>query len=135
MRDFKRVRRGIPGGGQFAPDQRAEPTSTLSATFTEDTIRVLTNRHADDGTPVIDLTEGQIAAVRDHIDRTGDFSYTGIRAAAEAAYVADHGYTPAEYSDHVRKNGDISNFFGDPNALRRDIEQARKDALPVEARP
>ncbi|ACL41915.1 hypothetical protein Achl_3964 (plasmid) [Pseudarthrobacter chlorophenolicus A6] len=128
MSPVTRVPGGIPAGGQFAPTAHSEPSISLGATFSESTIRSITNRHQDDeGVATIDLTEVQLAAVRDHIDRTGDFSYAGVRKAAEEAYFADNGYTPAEFSDYIQRNGDVSNYFADPNALRRDIEQARKD--------
>lgn len=130
MTDFNRVQRGIPTGGQFAATLHAEPTVGLGATFSENAIRSITNRHQDDeGVAIIDLTEEQLATVRGHIDRTGDFSYIGVRKAAEDAYFADNGYTPAEYSDFIQKYGDVSNYFGDPSSLRRDIEQQRKDNL------
>lgn len=122
-----RVPGGIPAGGQFAPTAHAEPSISLGSTFSKNTIRSITNMHQDD--EGVAISEDQLTAVRDHIDRTGDFSYAGVRKAAEDAYFADNGYTPAEFSDFVTSNGDISNYFGDPNALRRDIEQARKDDL------
>lgn len=132
MSQTTRVPAGIPTGGQFAPTAHAEPSISLGATFSENTIRSITNRHSEDeGQDVIDLTDDQLAAVRDHIDRTGDFSYAGVRKAAEDAYFADNGYSPREYSDFIARNGDISNYFGDPNALRRDIEQMRKERLSV----
>lgn len=122
-----RVPGGIPAGGQFAATTHAEPSISLGASFSPDMIRQITNRREDEGAPVIDLTDGQLAAVRGHIDRTGDFSYTGIRKAAEDAYFLENRYTPDEHRDFVARHGDISNYFGDPNALRRDIEQMRKD--------
>jgi hypothetical protein len=122
-----RVPGGIPAGGQFAPTTHAEPTVSLGSTFSEDMIRQITNRREDEGAPVIDLSEDQLAAVRDHLDRTGDFSYTGVRKAAEEAYFAENRYTPDEHRTFITRHGDISNYFGDPNALRRDIEQMRKD--------
>lgn len=130
MSQSTRVQRGISTGGQFAATVRTEPSISLGASFSENTIRSITNRHSEDeGQEIIDLTDDQLAVVRDHIDETGDFSYAGIRKAAEDAYFADNGYTPREYSDFVARNGDISNYFGDPNALRRDIEQDRKEQL------
>lgn len=130
MSPVTRVPGGIPAGGQFAPTTHAEPEISLGASFTESVIRSIINRHQDDeGVPVIDLTDDQLEAVRDHIGRTGDFSYAGVRKAAEDAYFADNGYSPPEYSDYIATRGDISAYFGDPNAVRRDIEQARKDGL------
>lgn len=127
-----RVPAGIPTGGQFAAHAHAEPSISLGASFSENTIRSITNRHSEDeGQEFIDLTDNQLAVVRDHIDRTGDFSYAGVRKAAEDAYFADNGYTPREYGDFIARNGDISKFHGDPNALRRDIEQMRKERLGV----
>jgi hypothetical protein len=93
-----RVPGGIPAGGQFAPTAHAESNISLGATFSENSILSITNRHQDDdGVAIIDLD--QLAAVRGHIDRTGDFSYAGDRKAAKEAYVTDNRYTPAEYSD------------------------------------
>jgi len=123
-----RVPGGIPTGGQFAPYTHAEPSLSLGETFSEDMIRQITNRHeSDEGVATIDLTDDQLAAVRDHIDQTGDFSYAGVRKAAEDAYFIENRYTPDEHREFVTRNGDISNYFGDPSALRRDIEQIRKD--------
>lgn len=122
-----RVPGGIPAGGQFAPTTHAEPSISLGSSFSPDMIRQITNLREDEGAPVIDLTEDQLASVRGHIDRTGDFSHAGIRKAAEDAYFLENRYTPDEHRDFVTRNGDISNYFGDPNALRRDIEQMRKD--------
>lgn len=125
-----RVPAGIPAGGQFAAHAHAEPSFSLGASFSESTVRSIINRHSEDeGMEIIDLTDDQLAVVRDHIDRTGDFSYAGVRKAAEDAYFADNGYTPREHSDFIARSGDISNYFGDPNALRRDIEQERKNRL------
>ncbi|MET4144146.1 hypothetical protein [Arthrobacter sp. UYCo732] len=132
MSQTTRVPAGIPAGGQFAAHAHAEPVFRLGGSFSESAIRSITNRHQDDeGVATIDLTEDQLAAVRDHIDDTGDFSYAGVRQAAEDAYFNDNGYTPAEYSAFISSHVDISNYFGDPNALRRDIEQARKDNFRV----
>jgi hypothetical protein len=122
-----RVPGGIPAGGQFAPTAHAEPSISLGSSFSTDMIRQITNRREDEGATVIDLTENQLAAVRDHIDGTGDFSYAGVRKAAEDAYFLENRYTPDEHREFVTRYGDISNYFGDPNALRRDIEQMRKD--------
>ena len=122
-----RVPGGIPAGGQFAPTTHAEPSISLGSSFSPDMIRQITNRHEDEGVPDIDLTENQLAAVRDHIDRTGDFSHAGVRRAAEDAYFNENRYTPAEHQQLIALRGDTSAFYGDPKALRRDIEQMRKD--------
>lgn len=124
-----RVPGGIPAGGQFAATAHAEPGISLGSAITESQIQAITNARQDSGEAVIDLTEGQLAAVRSHIDQTGDFSYRGVRKAAEEAYFAENRYTPEEYTGYVADHGDTSNYFGDPNALRRDIEQARKNSL------
>jgi len=123
-----RVPAGIPTGGQFATTAHAEPSISRGSSFSEDMIRQIANRHeSDEGVATIDLTDDQLAAVRDHIDQTGDFSYAGLRKAAEDAYFLENRYTPDEHRNFVTRNGDISNYFGDPSALRRDIEQMRKD--------
>lgn len=121
---------GIRAGGQFTAVAHAESPISLPASLPESSIRSITNLHErGKGVPSIELTDGQLAAVRDHIDGTGDFSYAGIRQAAEDAYFNDNGYTPEEHRHFVARHGDISGYFGDPNALRRDIEQQRKEAL------
>jgi hypothetical protein len=127
MSPINRVPGGIPAGGQFAPTTHAEPGISLGSTFSPEMLRQLTNLREDEGAPVIDLTEYQLAAVRSHIDQTGNFSSTEIRKAAEDAYFLENRYTPDEYQEFVTRHGDTSNYFGDPDALRRDIEQMRKD--------
>jgi hypothetical protein len=127
MSPTSRVLAGIPAGGQFAPTSRSEPAISLGSTFSPDIIRQITNRHEGGGAPFIDLTEYQLAAVRNHIDQTGDFSHTAVSKAAEEAYFLEHRYTPAERQEYVRGRGDSSAYYGDPEALRRDIEQMRKD--------
>lgn len=122
-----RVPGGIPAGGQFAPTAHAEPSISLGSSFSPDMIRQITNRHEGDGAPYIDLTENQLASVRSHIDQTGDFSHTAVRKAAEEAYLAENHYTPGEYQELITVQGDTSAYFGDPGAVRRDIEQMRKD--------
>ncbi|QOT19295.1 hypothetical protein [Paenarthrobacter sp. YJN-5] len=122
-----RVPAGIRAGGQFAAHTHAEPEVNLGKTFSEDMLRQITNRYEGEGAPVIDLTEYQLAAVRDHIDRTGDFSHPGIRKAAEDAYFLENRFTHEEHRNFVNARSDISVYFGDSGALRRDIEQMRKD--------
>jgi hypothetical protein len=128
-----RVPAGIRAGGQFAAHLHAEPEVSLGKSFSEDMLKQITNRREDEGAPFIDLTESQLAAVRDHIDRTGDFSHSGVRKAAEDAYFLENRFTPEEHREFVATRGDISAYFGDTNALRRDIEQMRKDQADAPA--
>lgn len=124
-----RVRTGLPKAGQWAAVHHSEPPLTLGATFSVDILEQVTNRKYDAGEPFIDMTEERVRDIRAHLDATGDFSHTGVRKAAEASYLAEHGYTVDEHARYISRQGDRSAWFGDPASLRRDIEQMRKDDL------
>lgn len=120
---------GLPTSGQWTATAHAEPALSLGATFSPDILEQVANRHYAAGAPYIDMTPERLTDVRAHLDSTGDFSHAGVRKAAEDSYAAEHGYTVEEYTRHIRRQGDASAWFGDPAALRRDIEQMRKDDL------
>lgn len=86
------------------------------------------NSRLTEGVPRIDLTAEQIAEVQQWVDVTGDFSYRSVRAQAEDVYTRDNRYTPAEYRAHLAAGGAPVSPL-DPDAVRRDIEQRRKEAL------
>jgi hypothetical protein len=118
---------GLPTSGQWTTQAHAEPALSLGATFSSDILEQVTNRHYTDGAPYIDMTPERLKDIHTHLDTTGDFSHAGVRKAAEDSYAADHGYTVDEHSRYITRHGDSSAWFGDPDALRRDIEQMRKD--------
>jgi hypothetical protein len=124
---ISRVPGGIPAGGQFAPTAHTEPGFRLGSTISEGQLRDIVNLRQDEGETVIDLTDTQLSLVRAQIDHTGDFSTRAVRRYAVEAYFLENRYTPDEHREFVASRGDISAYFGDPNALRRDIEQMRKD--------
>lgn len=120
---------GLPTSGQWTATAHAEPALSLGATFSPDILEQVTNRHYADGAPYIEMTPERLKDIHAHLDTTGDFSHAGVRKAAEDSYAAEHGYTVEEYTRHIVRQGDVSDWFGDPDALRRDIEQMRKDDL------
>jgi hypothetical protein len=120
---------GLPTSGQWAATAHAEPALSLGATFSQDILEQVANRHYADGAPYIDMTPERLNDVRAHLDSTGDFSHAGVRKAAEDSYAAEHGYTVDEHHRFIVRHGDTSAWSGDPAALRRDIEQMRKDTL------
>lgn len=124
-----RVSTGVPSAGQWARTAHSEPAMSLGATFSSDILEQVTNRHYNSGAPFIDMTPERLRDIRAHLDTNGDFSHAGVRKAAEDSYEAEHGYTVDEHHRYIVRHGDTSAFYGDPAALRRDIEQMRKDTL------
>lgn len=127
--------RGIPSGGQFAATSHAEPEPSLLRGMSDPFLASIVNSRHHDGEPFLDMGADELAAVRDHLARTGDFSYRSLRAAAEEAYLLERHYTPAEYERYVAEHGDTTVWSGDPDAARRDIEQMRKDDLAAVGAP
>lgn len=129
-----RVRTGLPKAGQWAAVSHSEPSLSLGGSFSSNVLEQITNRHYDAGAPFIDMTDERLRDVRTHLDATGDFSHDGVRKAAEESYAAEHGYTVDEHARFISQHGDRSAWFGDPDALRRDIEQMRKDEFAATGR-
>lgn len=101
---------------------------SLSGRFDDGILAQMANNPHED-LPVIEMTPEILAAVRRGVDATGDPSSSVIRAAAEEAYELENGYTATEYQRYVSMRGDNSVWSGDPDAVRRDIEQMRKEDL------
>lgn len=124
-----RVLPGVPTAGRWAAARHNEPSLSLGATFSSDILEQIANRNYADGAPFIDMTPERLRDVQAHLDSNGDFSHMGVRKAAEDSFQAEHGYTPDEYQRYLTANGDNSAFHADPDAVRRDIEQIRKDDI------
>ncbi|MGN6161623.1 MAG: hypothetical protein ACTHOG_07950, partial [Marmoricola sp.] len=127
--------RGIPAGGQYAPAIHAEPETAPLRGITDPFLASIVNSRHHDGEPFLDLGAEELSVVRDHLASTGDFSYRALRIAAEEAYLLERHYTPAEYERYLSERGDTTAWHGDPDAVRRDIEQMRKDDLAAAAAP
>lgn len=126
-----RVPAGVPSGGRFAAAAHGEADIALrsvkhllSAGQTASTV----NSRAAEGVPHLELTPEQITEVQQWVDVTGDFSYRTVRSRAEEIFYRDKPYTRAEYESHLRRGGAPESSL-DADAVRRDIEQARKEAL------
>lgn len=124
-----RVLPGVPTAGRWAATRHTEPSLGLGATFGPDILEQITNRHCTDGAPFIDMTPERLRDIQAHLDSNGDFSHLGVRKAAEASFEAENGYTADEYQRYLTTHGDTSAFHADPNAVRHDIEQMRKEVL------
>ncbi|WP_422390152.1 hypothetical protein [Arthrobacter sp. N1] len=123
-----RVDAGVPSGGQFTARRRTEPTVSLGGpVIPAGQLRALTN--LDPMMPTIDLTDDQLVELQGAVAASGDFTSRAVRRGAEELYRNEHVYSPDEYAEYVRTVGDSSAYSGDPKAVRRDIEQMRKDAL------
>ncbi|HEX9086743.1 MAG TPA: hypothetical protein VF867_04375 [Arthrobacter sp.] len=124
-----RVLPGVPTAGRWSATRHTEPSVGLGATFSPDILEQITNRHYSDGAPFIDMTPERLRDIQAHLDTNGDFSHVGVRKAAEASFEAENGYTADEYQRYLSTHGDTSAFHADPDAVRRDIEQRRKEDL------
>jgi hypothetical protein len=101
---------------------------SLSTRFDDGILTQMANNPYED-LPAIEMTPEILHAVRAQVDATGDPSSSTIRKAAEDAYQAEHGYTVDEHHRYVTLRGDTSAWYADPHAVRRDIEQMRKEDL------
>lgn len=119
---------GIPTNGQWKAVEHAEGRLNLATRYDDGILALLVNTP---GTvlPPIEMTPEILHAVRTRVQETGDPSSTTARRAAEEAYELSHGYTPAEYQRYLDTSGDTTAWYGDPDAVRRDIEQQRKEDL------
>lgn len=119
---------GIPTSGQWKAVEHAESHLNLVSRYDDGILALLVNTPGAE-LPYIDMTPDILHAVRTRIQETGDPSSTTARKAAEQAYELANGYTAAEYQRYLSANGDTTAWYGDPDAVRRDIEQQRKEDL------
>lgn len=126
-----RIPAGVRTGGRFAATTHDESGVSLDPVkhlMSADQTASIVNMRINDGTPHIALSPEQVNEVQKWVDVTGDFSYRSVRAQAEDIYTRDCQYTPAEYQAHIHAGG-APESPEHPGAVRRDIEQMRKDAL------
>lgn len=119
---------GIPTNGQWRAVEHAESRLNLAARYDDGILALLVNTPGSE-LPQIDMTPDVLDAVRTRVQETGDPSSSTAREAAEEAYELANGYTAAEYQRYLTANGDTTVWYGDPEAVRRDIEQQRKEDL------
>ena len=121
-----RVKSGSTAG-RWATRSFTEPSFSLGSTFSDSTLSSLVNASRHKSLAPIGMTPEILGDIRTHLDVTGDFSGTRLREVAEGTYERQNGYTADEYQHYLTTHGDTSAYFADPEAVRRDIEQIRKD--------
>lgn len=131
-----RVPAGVRTGGRFAATAHGEAELSLPPAkkhlLSSDQTSAVVNSRAAEGAPTLNLSPEQVAEVQLWVDVTGDFSYRSVRAQAEDVYARDHRYTAAEYQAHLAAGGAPESPLH-PGAVRRDIEQMRKETLGAAA--
>lgn len=119
---------GIPTNGQWKAVEHSESRLNLATRYDDGILTLLVNTPGTD-LPPIEMSPEILHAVRTRVQETGDPSSSTARRAAEDAYELANGYTAAEYQRYLSQNGDTTAWYGDPDAVRRDIEQLRKEDL------
>lgn len=119
---------GVPTNGQWKAVEHSESRLNLASRYDDSILTLLVNTPGSE-LPPIEMTPEVLLAVRSKVQETGDPSSSTARRAAEEAYEQANGYTAAEYQRYLSTNGDTAAWYGDPDAVRRDIEQLRKEDL------